>query len=84
MRLFFTALLWLSLYSLVLSGVTALSYEIYAATTGQVPLISNIIIPWVKSHNLWASLIVGAIAFLFAFLFTHFFGARINVRQSIP
>lgn len=76
MRLFFTALLWLSLYSLILSGVVALAYESYAAITGQVPPISNLVIPWVKVHNLWASLIVGGVAFLFTFLIVHFFGAR--------
>jgi hypothetical protein len=76
MRLFLTALLWLSLGSLILSGIAALSYEIYAATTGQVPPISNIVIPWVKVHNLWASLIVGGIAGFFTFLLVHFFGAR--------
>lgn len=74
-------LLWISLASIILSGLTALIYEIYAVTTGMDIPISNIVIPWVKQHNLIASLIVGAISFLFTFLFTHFFGARANVRM---
>lgn len=74
-------LLWISLASLILCGTTALSYEIYAVTTSLDSPISNIVIPWVKQHNLVASFIVGAIAFLFSFLFTHFFGARASARM---
>lgn len=73
-------LLWVSLASLILSGLTALIYEIYAATTGLDLPISNIVIPWVKTHNLYASLIVGLVTGFITFLIIHFFGARANVR----
>lgn len=68
-------LLYMSGASLVLSGVLAGIYEGFAPLFGQ-PLISNIIIPWVKTHNLWASLIVGGVAGFLTFLVVHFFGAR--------
>lgn len=73
-------LLWVSLAALILSGLTALTYEIYAAATGLDLPISNIVIPWVKAHNLVASLIVGGMIGFFTFLILHFFGARANVR----
>lgn len=76
MKAVFQVLLYTSLYALIYSMVVALAYEIYAATTGQVTVISNIIIPWVKLHNLYASLIVGAISGFLMFLIVHFFGAR--------
>ncbi len=37
---------------------------------------SAIIIPWVRAHNIWASLIVGGVAGFLTFLIVHFFGAR--------
>lgn len=73
-------LLWVSLAALILSGLTALAYEIYAVTTGQDLPISNIVIPWVKTHNLYASLIVGLVTGFLTFLIIHFFGARIGGR----
>lgn len=73
---FFQGLLWASLAWLVLSIVGALAYEIYAVASNQVPPISVIVIPWVKQHNLWASLIVGTIMGFLTFLIVHFFGAR--------
>jgi len=76
MKVFFQALLYVSLGSLILSGATSLSYEIYAAISSQVPPISVIVIPWVKQHNIYASLIVGAIMGFLTFLIVHFFGAR--------
>ena len=69
-------LLWVSLASLILSGVTALSYEIYAVATNLDIPISNIVIPWVKQHNLLASLIVGGVIGFLSFLILHFFGVR--------
>lgn len=73
-------LLWVSLASLILSWITALSYEIYAVTTNMDIPISSIVIPWVKQHNLIASLIVGGVIGFLTFLILHFFGARANVR----
>lgn len=61
---------------LALSGLLAVVYEAHAGITGQEPYISNIIIPWVKTHNLWASLIVGGVVGFLTFLIVHFFGAR--------
>ena len=62
--------------ALAYSALTALIYEIHAAVTGQEPVISAIIIPWVRAHNIWASLIVGGVAGFLTFLIVHFFGAR--------
>lgn len=76
MKEFFQFLLYVSLGSLILSGATSLSYEIYAAISNQVPPISLIVIPWVKNHNIWASLIVGGVMGFLTFLIVHFFGAR--------
>ena len=76
MKVFFQALLYISLGSIILSIVTSLSYEIYAAISNQLPPISLIAIPWVKAHNIYASLIVGAIMGFLTFLIVHFFGAR--------
>lgn len=69
-------LLWISLASLILCVVTALSYEVYAVTTNLDIPISSIVIPWVKRHNIWASLIVGGVMGFLTFLIVHFFGAR--------
>ena len=69
-------LLWVSLASLILSGVTALSYEINAVVTNLHIPISNIVIPWVKQHNLVASLIVGGVIGFLSFLILHFFGVK--------
>lgn len=68
-------LLFVSLASIGLSVLSALTYEILAKKFGQ-PLISEIVIPWVKAHNLIASLIGAAILGFFAFLALHFYGAR--------
>ena len=68
-------LLYISLASLGLSVLTALVYEGLAHKFNQ-PLISEIVIPWVKSHNLWASLIGAVILGFFAFLILHFYAAR--------
>lgn len=68
-------LLYVSLASLGLSAISALSYEVLAKSFGQ-PFISDIVIPWVKAHNLIASLIGAAIVGFFAFLAFHFFGER--------
>lgn len=62
--------------ALAYSVLSALIYEIHAAVTGQELVISAIIIPWVKTHNLWASLIVGGVAGFLTFLVVHVFGAR--------
>lgn len=69
-------LLWVSLVSLILSVATALSYEIYAVATNLDIPISSIVIPWVKQHNIWASLVVGSVMGFLTFLIVHFFGAR--------
>lgn len=68
-------LLYVSLGSLGLSALSALIYEALAHKFGQ-PLISEIVIPWVKSHNLLASLIGAVILGFFAFLVLHFYAAR--------
>lgn len=71
----FTIMLLLSGVALAVSAVLASVYEGFAPIVG-VPFISDIVTPWVKAHNFWASVIVGIVAFLMAFLFTHFFGER--------
>lgn len=61
--------------ALAYSILSALYYEIHAAVTSQEPVISAIIIPWVRAHNVWASLIVGGVVGFLTFLVLHVFGS---------
>lgn len=47
-----TGLLWLSLVLLVLSGLTALGYELIALFTRQVPTITDIVRNWEAAPGL--------------------------------
>lgn len=68
-------LLFVALASLGFSILNALVYEVLAKRFNQ-PFISEIVIPWVRAHNLIASLIGAAVIAFFAFLILHFYGAR--------
>ena len=61
--------------SLGLSILLYLVYEGLAPHFNQ-PFISDIVIPWVKAHNLVASLIGASVVWLIAFFALHFFGER--------
>ncbi len=71
----FTIMLLLSGVALAVSAVLASVYEGFAPIVG-VPFISDIVTPWIKTHNFVASLLVGAVVGFLTFLVLHFFGAK--------
>ncbi len=68
--------LYISLASLIVSGITALIYELYAIWHSDTPFITTIVVTYIKAHNIIASAITGLSIGFVTFLILHFFSEK--------
>lgn len=69
----FKLLLMISWISLLISGASALAYELYAVITMRLPVISHLAEVWIRAHKLAASGIAAIVLAFIIWLLIHWY-----------